>query len=205
MIILRVYISADYAEDSGAREVIDTLNAWGSDDLHTINFVDTAKVKSGSVAKNPDCKICDLKAEFNRQINVSSYVIIVVGDKTAQRTSGSSCRRVYENYGCECTPYKKNTNGKLFCKVFDTCIPAYNDDIGNINSYSYLRHEFEQAKKRGKNIIVIYNSIYKQFSWLPSYMLDYKDKAEPLWIRGRGILENKVGNYAFIKKALGYE
>jgi len=201
MIMLRVYISADYAEDSGDREVVDVLNAWGADDCHKVDFVDTAKVSSGSVSKVPDCRICDLKAEFNSQINASSYVIVVVGDKTAQRTAGSSCRRPYDGMWCECTPYKQNTNGKLFCKMFFE--PSSNGDVEIINSYSYLQHEFEQAKKRNKNIIVVYNSIYKQPSWLPLYMADYKDVAEPFWIKGT--LGNKVGNYAFIKKALGYK
>lgn len=78
-----------------------------------------------------------------------------------------------------------------------------NGDFGYINSCSYLRHEFEQAKKRRKKIIVVYNSLYKRESWLPSYMYEYKDVAVPFWVYDS--CGNKVGNYQFIKKQLGYE
>ena len=84
-----------------------------------MNFVDTAEVVSGSVSNTDDCRICDLKNEFNKQINVSSAVIFVVGDKTGSRSAGSECERMSYNsqYECECTPYKHNANGKKMCKV----------------------------------------------------------------------------------------
>lgn len=88
-----VYISADYDEKSGDREVADLLNIWGKDEKHKVWFVDTAKVAKGSVAKDFDCRPCDLKKEFNDQINASSIVIFIVGDKTAGRTAGSVCPR----------------------------------------------------------------------------------------------------------------
>jgi hypothetical protein len=199
---VRVYISADYADKSGDREVVDLLNIWGSDNKHKVEFVDTARVNSGSVSKNPDCRSCDLKLEFNRQINASSYVIVIIGDKTAQRTAGSGCERNYKSqYECLCTPYKQNSNGSKFCKVGSTV--SAGDDVGSINSYSYIRHEFEQAKKRGKKILVLYNSIYKQPKWLPSYMSDYEDVAFPFWTTNA--FGDRVGNYQYIKRALGYE
>ena len=199
---MRVYISADYAENSGDREVVELLNAWGSDNKHKVEFVDTAKVNSGSVSKNPDCRSCDLKLEFNRQINASSYVIIVIGDKTAQRTAGSGCERNHKNqYECQCTPYKQNSNGTKWCKVGSTV--SAGDDVGSINSYSYIRHEFEQAERRGKNIIVLYNSLYKQPKWLPSYMSGYEDVAVPFWTTNSW--GDRVGNYQYIKQTLGYE
>ena len=198
----RVYISADYDFNSGDRNVVEELNKWGQDDKHKVDFVDMAKVVSGSVSEDSDCRPCDLKLEFNRQINASSYVIFVIGDKTATRTSGSGCVKS-GNYLAipTCTPYKQNTNGKKYCKHFYS--RAAGDDFCEINGFSYLRHEFEQAKKRGKNIIVVYNSTRCESSWLPSYMSDYKDKAVPFWITG--ILGNRIGNYLFIKKALGYD
>ena len=70
----QVYISADYAEYDGDRDVVEELNKWGSDNLHKVDFIDMSKVASGSVSKDPDCRICDLKQEFNRQINASSAV-----------------------------------------------------------------------------------------------------------------------------------
>ena len=147
----QVYISADYDWLNGDRDVVDELNKWGGDNLHTINFIDMSKVSSGSVTKSNDCRICDLKAEFNRQINASSAVIFVVGDMTGSRTAGSKCERVSKDQSqCFCTPYKQNTNGTKACTVFNTSTPGENDDFGYINSCSYLRHEFEQAKRRRK-------------------------------------------------------
>ena len=79
----RIYISADYAENDGDRKVVEELKKWGRDNYHLSDFVDMAEVISGSVSKNnPDCRICDLKEEFNKQIKASSIVLLVVGDKT---------------------------------------------------------------------------------------------------------------------------
>ena len=52
----RVYISADYSGTDGDRDVVDVLNKWGSDDLRVVDFVDTAKVVSGSVSDGDDCR-----------------------------------------------------------------------------------------------------------------------------------------------------
>lgn len=107
----QVYISADYSENDGDRNVVEELNKWGSDNLHKVDFIDMFKVASGSVLEDSDCRICDLKQEFNRQINASSAVIFVVGDKTALlRTAGSACKRASNDQSsCTCTPYKQNT------------------------------------------------------------------------------------------------
>ena len=201
----QVYISADYDENDGDRNVVNELNKWGQDDQHKVDFVDMSKVKSGSVSEEPDCRICDLKAEFNRQINASSFVIFVVGNKTKDRTAGSECTRAQIDYqfGCMCTPYKENCNGKKYCKVAATCQAGKDDDFGNINPYSYLQHEFEQAKKKGKKIIILYNSTRNQSDWLPSYMNGYETKAYPFWTFNT--YNEKVGNYLLIKTVLGYE
>lgn len=199
----RVYISADYSEVSGDRDVVEELHKWGKDSLHKVGYVDTAEVVSGSISKNPDCRPCDLKREFNSQINVSSSVIFIIGDKTALRTAGSVCRRHNGVAGCDCTPYKKNSKGTSICKWDTVSTLGSNDDLGNINSYSYLEHEFRQAKRKGKNIIVVYNSLYKQPGWLPVYMKDYESEANAFWTKD--VLGNKVGNYFYIKKVLGYD
>ena len=110
----QIYISADYAPDDGDQDVVEVLHKWGRDNKHKTNFIDTAQVASGSVSEDEDCRHCDLKAEFNRQINVSSAVIIVVGDKTALRIAGSGCQRnIKEQSECSCTPYKQNAKGDL--------------------------------------------------------------------------------------------
>lgn len=200
----RVYISADYSEDSGDRDVVEILNKWGKDDKHKVDFIDTSKVASGSVSDDPDCRICDLKEEFNKQINASSAVIFVVGDKTASREAGSNCSRATNNQiYYSCTPYKQNTNGAKACKVVNTFTPGPNDDLGNINGYSYLRHEFEQAKKRKKTIIIVYNSLRNESSWLPNYMKGYESNAQPFWKKND--FGEKVGDYAHIKEVLGYD
>lgn len=199
----QVYISADYDQSNGDQNVVDELNKWGSDSLHKVDFIDMSKVSSGSVANSDDCRICDLKAEFNRQINASSAVILVVGDMTASRTAGSGCERVSkEKWQCTCTPYQQNTNGGKECKVSSVSTPGENDDCGNINKYSYLRHEFEQAKKKNKTMIIVYNSTRKETSWLPSYMDGYEENAKPFWKTDAN--GKKVGDYAYIKEVLGF-
>lgn len=199
----QVYISADYSENNGDRNVVEELNKWGSDKLHKVDFIDMSKVASGSVSKDSDCRICDLKQEFNRQINASSAVIFVVGDKTALRTAGNACKRVgNDQSSCSCTPYKQNTNGTKPCKVSSTSTPGKNDDIGYINSFSYLKHEFLQAEKRNKTIIVVYNSLRKESNWLPSYMKNYEDDARPFWTKNSS--GDKVGDYSYIKEVLGF-
>lgn len=199
----QVYISADYDKTNGDQDVVDELNKWGSDNLHKVDFIDMSQVSSGSVANSDDCRICDLKAEFNSQINASSAAIFVVGDKTGSRTAGSECERASkEQWQCYCTPYKQNSKGTKACKVFSVSTPGENDNYGNINNCSYLRHEFEQAKKKKKTIIIVYNSTRRESSWLPSYMDGYEDDARPFWkIDDNG---KKVGDYSYIKEVLGF-
>lgn len=60
----RVYISADYSESNGDRDIVEELHKWGKDSLHKVNYVDTAEVISGSVAGDPDFRPCDLKKEL---------------------------------------------------------------------------------------------------------------------------------------------
>lgn len=197
----QIYISADYAND-GDRKVVETLNQWGNDNLHSLNFVDMSKVVSGSVSNDPDCRPCDLKREFNRQINASSYVIFIVGDKTAIRTAGSICSKAMNNYGYMCTPYKQNSNGQKYCRNYHINLYENNSDVYEVNTYSYLQHEFEQAKKRCKKIIIVYNSMRNESEWLPSYMNGYENYAFPFWTYDTNY--NRVGNYQKIKEELEY-
>lgn len=197
----RIYISADYSIVSGDREVVEILKRWGQDNLHKVNFIDMAQVISGSVSENPDCRPCDLKAEFNRQINASSIVIFIIGDNTANRMAGSTCPLAEYHRPDFCTPYKGNANGRKYCKYTGT-IPAI-DDVGNVNNYSYIQHEFRQAEKKDKSMIILYNSLRKENRWLPHYMEQYANLAQPFWVKN--YFGEKVGNYSYIKKALGYE
>ena len=199
----QIYISADYSKTDGDLEVVTTLTRWGNDNRHIINFLDMSQVVSGSVSNNPDCRVCDLKQEFNKQINASSATIFIVGSNTALRTAGSICPRTTSDWvNSFCTPYKQNVNGYKRCKVPFTVPETANGDVGYINNYSYLQHEFEQAKKRNKKIIIVYNSFRKEISWLPSYMKGYESIAEPFWIKN--VHGQKIGNYNYIKQELGY-
>ena len=199
----QVYISADYDQSNGDQAVVNELVKWGQDKLHKVDFIDMSNPSSGSVSQNSDCRICDLKAEFNRQINASSAVIFVVGDMTKFRTAGNGCNRASKDQNlCFCTPYKQNVNGTKACKVTSTSTPGEDDDFGNINNFSYLRHEFEQAKKKKRTIIIVYNSTRKEQNWLPEYMNGYEDSAKPFWkINAYG---KKVGDYTYIKEVLGF-
>ena len=53
----RVYISADYSEANGDKVVVEKLQKWGEDDLHKVDFIDMALVKSGSVSNERDCRM----------------------------------------------------------------------------------------------------------------------------------------------------
>ena len=200
----RIYISADYSEENGDRNVVEVLHKWSEDDLHVVDYVDTAQVISGSVSKDPNCRACDLKKEFNDRINASSVVLFVIGDKTATRTAGSLCRRLNDGTGCDCTPYKQNVNGTEICKIKGSTRKMDPDeDVGYINNYSYIEHEFRQAKKKGKIIVIVYNSLNKQSDWLPEYMKAYENQAFPFWTKNAN--DEKIGDYNRIKQVLGYE
>ena len=56
----RIYISADYDGNNGDRNVVDVLNNWGRDNYHIVDFVDMSQVAKGTIAKDPDCRFCDL-------------------------------------------------------------------------------------------------------------------------------------------------
>ena len=199
----RIYVSADYSLIDGDRDVVKILNDWSKDKSRLLDFVDMSQVVSGSISSSLDCRACDLKREFNNQINASSAAIFVVGDKTSGRKAGSNCKRNSNEWSrCRCTPYKQNTNGSKLCKHPFVSFPGVNDDIGCINEYSYLRHEFEQAVHRNKTIIIVYNSLKKEPAWLPDYMKEFEDIAAPFWIKNNQ--GNKVGNYEYIKRSLGY-
>ena len=199
----QVYISADYDPDSGDRLVVAELMKWSIDRLHKVEFIDMANPASGSVARSSDCRPCELKAEFNKQINASSAVIFVVGNMTGLRRAGSQCARTELDYNQSmCTPFKQNANGQKPCKVPRTFPTGADDDLGNINNFSYLQHEFLQAQRRKKEIIIVYNSTRKEENWLPSYMRGYENIAKPFWTYD--LYGRKVGDYFYIKEALGF-
>ena len=198
----RIYISADYDEEDGDKDVIDELNKWVKDNKHSLDFTDMAQVVSGSVShNNPDCRPCDLKREFNQQINQSSIVVFIVGNKTKYRKSGSQCGLINRTY--HCTPYKYNVNGSKICN-HSSYQSFYQKDVDEVNDNSYLQHEFEQAKYKNKKIVIFYNSTRYESDWLPSYMHGYENCAVPFW-KINSYYGYKVGDYETIKRVLGYE
>ena len=77
-------------------------------------------------------------------------------------------------------------------RMWDTLIP------GRISNMSLCK-----LKRKKRTIIIVYNSLNKQSDWLPEYMKDYKEEAHPFWIKN--LWGEKIGDYQYIKKALGYE
>ncbi len=198
----RIYISADYDNNNGDLNVVYMLKRWSEDNLHSVDFTDMAEVRTGSVSNYDDCRICDLKSEFNKQINASSGVIFIVGSNTANRKAGEKCDQAINPFCTnKCTPYKANANGLCSCKYnYLTGLLNLGDDsnVNPINSYSYLRHEFEQAKKKGKKILILYNSLYRNNNWLPGYMKGFEGFAHPFWTKDAW--GNKIGNYRLIRE-----
>ena len=90
----RVYISADYSVNNGDRDVVDELHKWGNDNLHKVNYVDTAEVVSGSVSNDPDCRPCELKKEFKEPLINHRYFITI--DKSVRENSLS---RAFSGFG----------------------------------------------------------------------------------------------------------
>ena len=205
----RIYISADYDPNSRDRNVVYELVRWARDQRYKIEFKDMAAAKSGSVSDDKDCRACDLKREFNQKINISSIVIFVVGNKTKIRTAGSTCNRANTPYWqpCKCTPYKGNANGSSYCTkdLFYDYMELDTDEkdghnVNYVNNFSFLQHEFEQAKYKRKKIIILYNSSREERQWLPPYMKGYECFAIPFWIYKED--GSKVGDYSYIKEVL---
>ena len=65
-----------------------------------------------------------------------------------------------------------------------------------------MQHEFEQARKRKKKIIIVYNSTRKESHWLPAYMKGYEEDAQPFWRLND--FHEKIGNYSYIKDVLEF-
>ena len=198
-----IYISADYDQIDGDLDVVKAIKSWGIDNLHSTNFIDMSDPRANNVIRDiPDCRICDIKSEFNRQISASSFVLFIVGRKTKDRQAGSHCNRcIQPQCICRCTPYQKNFLGAIPCKV-PSITESCDGHVGCINSYSYLEHEFLEtiSVKRNNQIAIFYNSFYHQESWLPCYMKDYKGIAEPFWVRSP--TGNKIGCYTRLKELL---
>lgn len=158
----RVFVSADWKEPfvshSWDKEVVDRIRKWKNDSRYGIDIICTDDVHK-SVTDNLDCRRCDIKEECGKFINLSSIVIFVVGDNTASKTAGA-CN------GISCSPAYSGQN-KVCCKYF---FPDNFDKLFSKGwSMSYLQYEITTAVLAKKSIVLVYNSVYKQESWIPSW------------------------------------
>ena len=157
-----VFVSADWKDhgnpESDDKDVVDRIRKWSDDLRYSTEFRYTDDVKD-SVLKpsNPDCRRCDIKGECGDQIDWSSVVIFVVGDKVASKTAGEcngvSCSPAYSGLGTERCKYYKS--------------PA--EDVDGGNGMSYLKFEITKAAREGKSILLVFNSVNKMESWIPSW------------------------------------
>ena len=88
------------------------------------------------------------------------------------------------------------------CKEYGFIFPSSEIYDGLAAVYDYGQMGVEQAARQKKNIIILYNSTRYENEWLPSYMSDYKNVARPFWITN--YWGQRVGDYSYIKEALGF-
>lgn len=158
----RVFVSADWKEPfdshSWDKEVVDRIRKWKNDNRYGVDIICTDDVHK-SVTENSDCRRCDIKEECRRYINSSSVVVFVVGDNTASKKAGA-CDSI------SCSPAYSGQQ-KSYCKYF------LNENFANpfpgSREMSYLQYEITTAVLTGKSIVLVYNSVYRQESWIPSW------------------------------------
>lgn len=192
----RVFVSADWKDDSGNPDsddklVVERIRKWVNDGRYAVEFDCTDDVHksvlkldaNGKVPADSDCRRCDIKFECGEHIDWSSTVIIVIGDKTATKSSGQ-CD------GISCSPaytYK----AKKPCKIAWT---ASSETANRVYANeSYIEHEIRVAVELTKKIILVFNSVYTMTSWIPSWYTQLYNQDEvielcrvPFWNDFRG-------------------
>ncbi len=152
----RVFVSADWKEPfdshSWDKEVVDRIRKWKNDSRYGIDIICTDDVHK-SVIENIDCCRCDIKKECEKYIKSSSVVVFVVGDNTGSKKAGI-CD------GISCSPAYSRLQ-KRRCKLFLTKF--------NWMGMSYLEYEITTAILEKKDIVLVFNSVYKQESWIPTW------------------------------------
>lgn len=164
----RVFVSADWKEPfdlhSWDKTVVDRIRKWGNDACYGIELICTDDVHN-SVIENTDCRRCDIKEECGRYIKWSSVVVFVVGDNTATKKAGAcdgvSCSPAYSGLQKSVCKYSKNKSSAII--------------LSNEQKMSYLQYEITTAVSENKNIILVFNSMQKQESWIPAW---YKNLLE---------------------------
>ena len=154
----RVFVSADWKEPfdshSWDKEVVDRIRKWKDDSRYGVDLICTDDVHN-SVTRKEDCRRCDIKEECGRYIKSSSVVIFVVGDNTGSKKAG----------GCDgvaCSPAYSGLQ-KRYCNSYLT------NQISNWKGMSYLEYEITTTVLEKKNIVLVFNSVYKQENWIPTW------------------------------------
>lgn len=162
-----IFVSADWKDDfvnslSDDKIVVERIRTWSNSANYGVNFRYTDAVhKSVLNSNNPDCRRCDIKLECEHQIEWSSIVIIVIGDKTKTKGSGA-CD------GQACSP-AESWKPKVPCKL----VHAAPGQETNVVYYaeSYLEHEIRIALTLKKKIILVFNSVNVMIDWIPQFYL----------------------------------
>lgn len=154
----KVFVSADWKEPfdshSWDKEVVDRIREWKDDSRYGVDLSCTDDVHN-SVTRKKDCRRCDIKEECGRYIKSSSVVIFVVGDNTGSKKAGA-CD------GVDCAPAYSGLPKKA-------CNSHLSNQISNWKGMSYLEYEITTAVLEKKNIVVVFNSVYKQENWIPAW------------------------------------
>lgn len=154
-----VYVSADWKaafnENSCDKTVVDRIRKWKDDPRYGVTVTCTDDVHN-SVVNRPDCRRCDIKIECGRRIDRSSVIIFVVGDNTGTKSAGK-CE------GFSCAPAYSGGYSKM-CKF-----PSELGQVSNWKAMSYLQYEITTAVHKHKKILIVYNSVYHQYSWIPGW------------------------------------
>lgn len=158
----RVFVSADWREPfnshSWDKAVVDRIRQWNYDNRYGVDFICTDDVHN-SVTENTNCRRCDIKKECGEYVKSSSVVIFVVGDNTGSKKAGA-CD------GISCSPAYSGQQ-KSYCKYFFN--GSSNNPFLEWRGMSYLQYEITTAVLSEKNIVLVYNSAYKQESWIPGW------------------------------------
>lgn len=158
----KVFVSADWKEPfdshSWDKEVVDRIRKWANDARYGIELFCTDDVHN-SVIEKPDCRRCEIKEECGRYIKWSSVVVFVVGDNTATKKAGAcdsiSCSPAYSGQQKSVCKYSRN---KSFANI-----------LSSGRGMSYLQYEITSAVLENKHIVLVFNSMYKQESWIPAW------------------------------------
>jgi len=158
----KVYVSADWKEPfdshSWDKEVVNRIRKWNEDSRYGVELTCTDDVHN-SVTEKYDCRRCEIKEECRKYISLSDVVVFVVGDNTASKKAGV-CDSI------SCSPAYSGQQ-KSYCKYLFN--EKYANPFPKGREMSYLQYEITTAVLTRKSIVLVYNSAYKQESWIPSW------------------------------------